>query len=374
MATGFMPNLLIQAEQVFMGATPSAKITPAGCTKYLLQNAKPNVLSQGKDDGSGHVRDVKIKYATRTPAGRSVTTDDCNVNIIPAYKEATVDLSFFRKVGLFIEDETIAKYAKEASQTIAVGKEGGSVTKELFDSIIRAANGLFQDINGDLLTKMAANVGVNQATGSAAAQSINFALSTATNPLNNGMTKVMTDAMDNEMSLANAKIIGSGLINSYYMQQGAKSFDQSGLNTANLALPMMYYDPQAASKVGANRFMLLEENAVQLVTYNRFGGFKAGNKGTTILGTISLPVVDVLGDGVLSDYEFDYQLEYIKCPTDINSTGLYGYGGDTMSVGRGWVLSLMSSYDIFFHPSDSYETDDRLYQNNGILLFSATNS
>lgn len=372
MANGFVPYLLMQSKDIFQNATPSEKLTPPGYLKYLLSNNIPNIVSKGKDDGSGHVRSVKFHYATRLPAGRSSEDDDCKPNIMPERNEAEITTSFFRKFGIFFENDRIAQYEKEASQSIALGQPSTTLMREMYDTVIRAANGLFADINMDLLTAQSTNFGINVVTASAAAQSVNFPLSTATNPLTSGMTKVMSDAMMNEMNIQNCAIVGSGLINNYYMQQPAKSADQSGLNTSGLALPKFFFDPYAQTYWGANKYALFEKNAVQLVNVNRFSGFKGGDMGVAQFGTLTLPVIDFLGDGILGKFTFDYQKEFIKCPQDLE---VLGYPvTSTESVGRGWLLTLMASYDQFNIQSDAYEVDDRLSGNNGSLYFTAANS
>jgi hypothetical protein len=251
MANGFMPNLLLQSAQVFQGSNPATKITPPGFLKYLIDNGYPNVLTNGKDDGLGHVRDVKIKIPTRGVANTSSTSDDCLINAMPVYAEDTVDLAYFRKLGIFIPDETIAAYENEASQTIAMGKPATGVTRELWESIIRTANALFADINKDLLTKLGSNIGTNVVTGNNTAKTINFALDATNNPLTSGMNEVLSDIMVNEMNPSNVALVGSGLINNYMIQQVAKSYAQNGVNSALELMPKFYHDVRATTVLGA---------------------------------------------------------------------------------------------------------------------------
>lgn len=373
MANGFMPYLLEQSKAAFNTASAQEKITPYGFLDYLLSNAQPNILSNGVDDGSGHTRDVRLKYQKRVPAGRSVTTDDCEINAIPSYSEANVTLSYFRKLSMFIPDNTIAQYNKEASQIINAGAPPSAIMREIWESIIRQAGGLLADVNGDLCAKLASGIGVNAATGAATAQTINFLLDGNSNNLAQGMTKIMRDAQVNEMSIQNASIVGDGLISNYYMQQQAKGVDGAGLNTSSLAMPKFYWDPKFQGAFGVNRFVMLEKNAVQLIKRCKYRGAFGGDKGISQFGTITLPIVDSMGNGTLRMWEFDYQLKYNDCPQETD-VSIYGYGGSTYTTDRGWILTLSNYYDIFLQPSTAYETDDRLYQNNGTLLFLAANS
>ncbi len=372
MATGFMPYLLAQSRDVFANATPSKKITPPGFLKMLLSNDKPKIITDVNnliDDGSGHVRDVQIKYRTRVPAGKTRTADDCSIDSMPAYKEQTVNLTKFRAYDIHFDDATIAKYEKEASANSGQGNPSIGIMKDVWDSVMEAANGLFADINNDLLTSQAAAFGFNAVTASNAARTINFLLAATTNDLDSGMTRVLSDAMLNEIRPDEAVIVGSGLINNHYLQRRAVSFNQSGLNTAPLDLPTFFFDPYAQSKWGANQFGIFEKNAVQLINVNRFDGFRGGDKGITKLGTITLPVTDFMGDGMIQSFKFDYQLEYVKCPT---TATVGGYG--STNVDRGWNLTLMATYDLLNIPSDAYVNTDRIYASNGSLRYVATNA
>jgi len=369
MATGFMPNLLKHNKLVFGNATPSKKLTPPGYLKYLLSNDAPRILDGWIDNKTGHVRDVKIKYRPRVPAGKTRTADDCSIDAKPAYSEATVNLTKFRAYGLMFDDSTIAQYEEEASTSVMVGKPATPMMMDVYDAVIEAANGLFADINTDLLTLQAAAFGFNKVTASNAARQVNFLSAATTNDLDSGMTRVQSDAMENEIRPENTTIVGHGLINNVYLQAGSQTYNQSGLNPNLPPLPKFYYDPYAQSAWGANHFGVFERNAVQLLNINRFAGFRGGDKMITRLGTITLPVVDFLGDGQLGSFTFDYQWDYNKCPT---TATVGGYGGT--SIDRGWIFTLMATYDQFNIPSDAYVNTDRIYASNGTLRYYATNS
>jgi hypothetical protein len=374
MGKGLANALLVSSVAAFQGAAPITKVTTPGMLQYCLGNNKPNVISTGKDDGTGYIRDIKLRYRNRGVTGQSVTDDNCSIQVRPAYLETVVPATSFRALGLAFEDDVIAKYEADAMAQMSAGTpQMTGIMKDVFEAIIEQANGLFGDINNDLLAIQAANFGKNVSTGANTAKTVNFALSTATNPLNAGMTDVMSDMMANEIKPAGAIIVGSGLINNYYLQQVAKSFDQSGLNTSQLALPKFYYDPYAAGAWGANQFGLFEANAIQFVNVCRFRGAKAGQKGSDFFMTLRLPIVDSLGQGSMAAYEFDVQLTYRTCPGEVQ-IGEASEGNPPVQLGRGWNIIISSSYQIVHIPSDSYGSSDRLYQTNGTLRFTATNA
>lgn len=370
---GLAKALVMTSAEVFRGAAPITKVDTPGYLQYLLGNNKPNVISTAKDDGSGYMRNVEIRYRQRGVKGKSVTTDDCSVQVKPAYNTMTVPATSFRAIGFAFEDDLIAQFYQDALQPARMGQT--VVMKEVYETIIHWANGLFGDINDDLLDIQAANFGKNVVTGLNTTTALNFILAASTNPLNQGMTKLVADGMENLIDVKNATIVGSGLINNYYIQQAANavSANQSGINNANLALPKFYYDHGAQAAWGANRFALLEKDAVQFVNTCRFRGIKAGQKGSDYFMTMTLPIVDSLNQGSLSGFEFDVQLTYRTCPSEVQ-IGAAGEGNPPVALSRGWNVILSSAYQAVHLPSDAYASTDRLTGVNGTLLYTATNS
>lgn len=377
MANGFVPALLLTSKQVFGGINPTSKLTPPGFLKMLLANTQPNIVNTGIADGSGHIRDVKIKYRPRVPTGKSVTDDDCTIQARPLYKEATIPALSFRKYGIFLDYATIAKYEQEASQTVRIGKPAPAqgILMEVYNAIIEAANGLLGDVNKDLLQLQAASFGKNVTNGLATAKTINFPLSTATNPLNQGLTMLMSDVMENEVAANNMMIVGAGLINNVYLQHAMNTQNGKDQNYPSV-VPPFYYDPYATAAFGANHFGVFEKNAVQLVNVNKFDGFVGGDKMSSFLFTMQLPLIDSLGGTELRGFKFDVQLRHIDCPTAVQIGGEVDGGGDPVltSVDRGWVVDVMCNYTLFNIASDAYEATDRLTGNNGTLRYTATNA
>lgn len=368
MSKGLAQALIISSVEAFKDASPMKKITPQGYLQYLLDNTKPNVISSGIDDGSGYIRNVKVRYMQRGVPGQSVTSDNCSIQAKPAYIDADVPATLFRALGLAFEDDQIAAFEKDALAQMNIGGPPTGVMKEVWDVIISQANGLFTDINNDLLTLQAAAFGTNISTGLNTAKAINFPLNGANNDLSTGMTDVMADAMINESKLEGSSIVGSGIILNYSLQQKAKGFDQAGVNTRLLQLPDFKFDPYTTTKWGSNNFGLFERDAVQLINVARFRGAKAGTKGGDYFFTLKLPVYDSVGQGSFKDFEFDVQITYRTCPEEVL------IGDTTVALGRGWNVILMSSYNQFNIPSDSYAAGDRLEGNNGTYLYHATNT
>ena len=382
MANGFQPYLLIMLSQAFNGQNPARKITPPGYLSMLLNNGSPNVISTSKSDALGHVRDVKYTYRQPTKKGTSDTTDSCDIIAKPSRLEATIPSTLFRRDSVLFEDDVIAQYEQEASRIIRPNIQSDGTIKplspdnfrgilgEVYDVILDRMRGLIADINNDLLVAQAASFGVNAVTGNNSAVTINFTLSTATNPLTDGFTKLLSQARENEFNLSNAGIVGSGLIDNYMIQHimGAKSTDQSGVNSAALTMANNYFfDIDAASAWGTNKFGVFDKGAVQFLEVDRYVGFKAGQLGSDYFFNAAFPLVDSLGKAIGS-IKFDMQLRYSNCPQTI------AIDGEPTAVGRGWNLIISKSFHQVNLPADLYTTGDRLAGNNGTLLFTATNS
>jgi hypothetical protein len=368
MGKGLAYALLVSSREAFKAASPMDKITPLGYIQSLLTNSKPNVLNTGIDDGTGYIRNVKIRYMQRGAPGKSVTTDDCSIQTRAAYIDKDLPATLFRALGITFEDDLIATYEKDALALMSVGTPATQIMKEVWDAIISNANGLFTDINNDLLALQSVNFGNNVSTGLNTAKTINFALNGTNNDLSQGMTQVLADAMINESKLMGSSLVGSGIILNYSLQQRAKSADQAGVNTALLQLPDFKFDPYTATQWGANNFGLFEKDAVQLLNVCRFRGAKSGLRGGDYFFTLKLPVYDSVGQGSYIEFEFDVQLTYRTCPSEVL------IGETVVQMGRGWNIILMSSYNQVNIPSDSYAAGDRMLGNNGTYLYHATNA
>jgi hypothetical protein len=369
MGLGLANALLISSREAFKDAAAIDKVTTPGFLQYLLGNNKPNIISDYKDDGTGYLRDIKIRFRQRGVPGQSITTDNCTMQTTPAYLEQIVPTTAFRALGMCFDDAQIDKFEKDA---LSVSTVGGftPVMKDVYETIIEKANGLFADINNDLLAVQVASFGKNISTGNNAAKTINFPLPTTTNPLTQGMLDIMNDAMINEVRLNGACIVGSGLINNYYLQQAAIANIQgnmAGVNTSMLAMPKLYFDPYAQAAWGANQFGLFEKNAVQFVNTCRFQGIKAGQKGSDYFTTMYLPITDSLGQASLGGFKFDVQITYRTCP------GTVTIGGVPTAMGRGYNIILSCSYQTVNIPANSYAAGDRLNLVNGTYRYTATN-
>jgi len=366
---GVRQAILVAQQAAFNAAAPMSKLTPAGYLDSLLNNTSPKVISMNVDDGSGYIKDVNVRYRKRAATGESVTSDDCSIQAEPVFYNQTIPALSFRKKSLYFDWDFIETFQEDALKVMNVGNPSTPIMEEALYAIINECNGLIGDINNDLLTAQVAAFGVNVESASNAARTVNFELTTTTNDLTEGITKLLNDAMQNEMRLSNAYIVGAGLVNQYYLQQAFKGLDGNGVNTAAATMPKMYYDPYTASKWGTNQFGLFEKDSVSFLNVCKFRGPKTRRLGTSQFFTMTLPLADSLGGTGYRTLEFDVQIKEVDCPNA--SMTIYG---QSTSVGRGYSMDIMCHFAQVNIPATAYKATDRMYQNNGTLRYVATNS
>lgn len=364
---GFMPYLLTQLKQIVgMGATPQYKLELTGFLNLLMNQDRPKVLTL--NNAAGHRETVQIRYKQRYTKAYTGTNeaDVCDNALIEPRKEISVELSSFRFIPLYLEDETVARYENEASATVALGLPATQFMNEMVEEIYRATSALMEGVNEDLMTTLAANIGVNRRTGNNASTAININKDETINPLGNGLNEIYSDFMVNLMS-GRMQAFGSGLFNNFALQQFAKSANQAGLNTATQFQNIdWYFDQQAATILGANQLVVAEKNSVQLVEYLQYTGFKAGTFPTSTFGVLPLPIM--MGQNV-KPILFDFQLKYYDCPTELTDQ----YYGSAITVQKGWNLVISKKSGLFTIPSDAYRAIDLNVGNRGTLRYTIGN-
>ena len=362
---GFADALTKHIAKVTAENTPQFKLNWQGHLNLLKTNNNADVVRINDQADPGHRRTVIIKARQRYNVGHTDTAKSCDNVLVPAYFERNVNLSNTRQIAFYIDDETLARYPNEATANASAGTPSTPLMTEFLLMIKEGADALLSGVNQDVATLMAAAIGTNQRTGNAAASAINLVLNTTNNPLNQGLTQVMTDYQLNE-SAGRPMMVGTGLIHNFMLQQQAKGMDQSGMNTPIQANGFSFFqDPFAATSLGANQAIVYEPEAVQLVEYMEYQGFKAGDKQTSFFFTFFLPMQ--VNERVKM-IEFDAQLKYYDCPTTLTDA----YYGTSVTVNKGWSLIISKQFGLFTI-DQAYRATDRLNGNRGSYRYSFTN-
>jgi len=365
MALGFAPYLLKSLSQIALENNPEFVLDPAGGFNLINKQKAAQVVSESPD-GNGHRKTVRVKYQQRATPQQVADTIGCENVIVPLYNEVQVNVDIVKQLGIYIDDETIAKYMADASRTVAIGQPQTPLMQEFAFSLMTSTNAIVQALDIEILTKLNTNAGVNVVTGSNASTAINIPLNTTLNPLGDSVTKILTDYAKNSQA-GRPQVIGAGLFWDFMTQQIAKGTDYAGVNTSILANKFDFYpDLNAETAFGANEIMVVAPNSVQRVDYITNRGFRAGLKGTSYFFTIDLPMQ--MGQDIIP-ITFDAQLKYFDCPTTL----IEAYTGDTVTAQRGWALYVSKQMGLFQIPSDAYQADDRLSGVNGTFKYEISN-
>jgi len=373
MALGFCPAMLMHMKYVIGENAPENKVTPSGFLRANLERgAQAKLIGDpfSLADDFGHIKDLRLKYYTRTTPAQMATEDNCDTDLVPAYDEITIDSVDTVKFGIHLSDDTVARYCKEATDTVAMGKAPSAFMRETLAVVLASMNGFVGKIDQTLLSSIV--WGFNQVTGNNTAVSVNFNNDSTTNSFAEGWTKIMSDYAANE-GQGRPIIFGSGNINSAALQAMNPAMTQYAQLNNNAAMGNFdyYFDLHAASILGANQFGVLMPGTFGLVQLDEYKGFREyinTMKGDSYFFNMPVPVNLPGTDGMLGMLNIDFQLRAINCQQDAT------VGYETVTLGRGWNLTMKKNFALWQVPSDAYQAADRLFQNNGALRYTATNT
>ena len=354
---------------IAMENAPETKVTPSGfLAANLIHGVQGTPVGDPFDlaDASGHIKDLRLKFYTRTTPAQMSTTDNCDIDLVPAYDEVTIDTVSTVKFGLHFNDVTIARYCKEASDTVAFGNAPTDFMREHLAGVLASMNGFIGKIDQTLLNTV--TWGINVVSTNNSATSVNFNDNLEVNLVTEGWTKIMQDYAMNE-GFGRPVIVGSGIINALAMQ-GAQmtQYAQFNNNAARGAFDY-YHDIHSSTIWGSNQFGVFMPGNFGLVQLDKYVGFRAGAKGTSVFWNMPIGInLPGAGDGIATNMGVDFQMKYIDCPTEAT----VGYSETTLD--RGWSLIMSKNIALWQLPDDAFQASDRLTGVNGALRYTATNS
>jgi hypothetical protein len=371
---GFNPYLLKQIKDVFgAGNAPALKVSNLGFLNLL--NSQRKTLNLTVPNNNGAIQYVQVKYDQRYTHQMTQTSDTCASGFQNPYNEVSVPINIYRQLPIYLGDELISQYEYDANTTAVAGLPPTPVMMEVLNQIYAAANAILEGINIDLQNQLV--FGTNVSTGSNAATTINFTQNTTLLPLNDGMTRILTDTIQNEFAPGKPQMFGNGLALNYFMQQRAKSdvFASNGLITKiEAGMIDFFYDIDSTSILGTNEAALISPDAVQLVEFSRWEGARAGSRGGSHFGSIMLPMpgnTTPAGQDWVP-MKFDMQLNYINCVQDVQAINDY-YGSAISNSYRGYQLILSKYVGLMQIPTNAYRAGDNLFGTNGTLRYTFTN-
>jgi hypothetical protein len=362
--TAYAPHILESLAQLAQENNPEFKISPVGFLAALIENnPKLSAFEQlTLTNTGGHQKRVFIKYQPRYNENVIATEDNCNIDLVPAWKVSEIKAERFVKIGIHISDEEISKLVDDASQTVRMGTPPTTLLREHIETIMRIAQALMRKIDAQLLSDV--TWGVNVTTGNNAAVTVNINKDATKNDLNSGFTKILFDASENEFA-GNLIIVGNGLMNSYELQKMAAVAAMNGVDVTKFTGYTFYNDTLSKVAWGVNQIGVFEKGSIGFVDVSRYLGFRAGERPNSFFFQLPLPVQTNSG---IQPFNFDVQLKYIDCPTV-----LLNHYGEEEQFDRGWALYISKRYGLWQYPSNVYNAGDVLAGVNGSLRYIITN-
>ncbi len=344
---GFAQALIINIGLLSGLDNPQYKITPAGFLQMLLENPTTAKISNAKQILSGAEKELKVRYVQRGLESEVSEDDDCETPLGLTFKEANIGRPLFSKIGIFISDDDMRKYEKEAQSTLATGNPSVPMMVALYEALLTKVNGMIQKIDADLLAVQATKWGINVAKGDNTPKSLSFLSTAGGTPIVN----LLEDYQLNE-GVETPIIVGNGTVNRLKLvDKHQKAPDMYG-NKEYMPLKV-YHDIRSATSWGRNHFGLFTPGMVGFVDFNKNVGAYAGQKGGSYFFTLPIPVQ--LANGTLTSLKLDCQLKYQDCPVV----------KDGEKIPRGWHLIVSKSYGLYNAPDDIFADEDRLHGVNG---------
>lgn len=369
MANGFCPALLRTIDAVNRENSPTRKLHNAGFLSMLncCANDSVNPIHDGTDD-FGHTRALTVSYRERPLVSQVSDEDTCDNDIVPQKKEWTLPGYNYASLSQYISDATVRAFCEEASRERSIGTPATRVMNEVYDLFLQSANTVMKKVNQDLVTDMLTQFGDNVTTGSSAGKSINFDRGAGGLILDNGMIEVMRDILENEIC-GTPCMVGGGIWTGYEMAKLIACCNQAGLDISRLNMPKIFFDKDTQNIWGENSLGVFAPGSLAFLEYMQYKrSFSGGPKGAgSYFFTAPLPVNEFGCADDCQAIEFDVQLKYYDCPTEITS------GGGTITVPRGWQIIVSKTYALWVQPTTGFQAGDELEGTNGTLKYFATN-
>lgn len=372
MALGFCPALLLDINDVAGSNAPDRRLHIAGFLAMLFccQDSLASPLQVGTE--GGHRRGLTVKYRPRPLPSLVQSTDDCDIDAIPAYNEWNVPALTHKQISFFLADETVRQYCIDASRMREFpGTPRTRVMDEVYGLFLTYANTLMKAINQDLVARQATEFGINVTTNDDGGSIININNTPGSSfNLSNGIIQIMRDIQENEIC-GNPCIVGGGLFAAYDQAQAIMCCNQAGLDMSRAGLPRFFFDKDTQSIWGSNSIGLFAPGSVKFISWDKYVGEAfTGQKGTSFFTNIGMPVNE-FGcnlEECLRDLRLDVQLKYIDCPQNVNINGV------STPVGRGWQVIISKDYTLWTQPDTGFASGDSLFGTNGTLKYFISNS
>lgn len=369
MANGYCPALLRTIEAVAGDNAPSRKLHNAGFMAMLncCANSSVSPLNDAYDD-VGHQRALTVSYRQRPTLADTSDEDNCEIDRIPVKLEWALPGLTHIKSSYYLSDEEISKYCEEASRTRTFGTPATSIMQEHYELFKETANIVMKAANRELVTDAATLFGENVTTGSATGKVINIDKDGDKLILDNGIIDMLRDFQENEIC-GEPCLVGGGLFAAYEMSRMAACCNSAGIDMSKFGIPRFFFDKDTQALWGENTLGAFAPGSVKLIERLKYKrAFTGGPKGSSYFFTAPLPIAEFGCADTCNMTEFDVQLRYIDCPTEID------VNGTLTTVGRGWQVIVSKNVGLWVQPTNAYAAGDELAGTNGTLKYFFSNN
>jgi hypothetical protein len=238
----------------------------------------------------------------------------------------------------------------------------------MLDIIMSGGNALLQGVNDDLWSLVTFGKNKVATSNSLSAQTVNFPKDASVQPVTDGITKILADFGQNNLS-GRPQVVGMGIAYNAWLQQAFKGPDFAGVNSKMAFAGTDFYPDQDVDAVlGTNHFAVFEPGSIQFVQYKRYTGAKAGVKpGASEFGMLPLPMYV---NGAITPVMFDYQYKYFDCAQTVTDA----YSGQSVTVEKGYSIILSITFGLYQLSANSYNGGDPNRSVTGALHYIASNN
>lgn len=324
--------------EILGSKAPQLKRTQVGYLQALVSSQNTAGITQVPvDPGNGKKKTVRITYIQRGSPSDVVHTDStvCDPQVFPEPLETTADVTKFiatKWFGFNVEDMRLLCQADSEYRAMVMSSKIDILMVELDKKLIalQALNfGAFNPViytgfkDVELLTSNGAAMNY---VGEAQMEADFQALDTTDRPI----------------------VIGAGKLNLYAKMAQIGCCNDGGLNLAQAGNMDFFYDRFVDGILGANHFIGLVPGYVQLLTWNKYvGSYLVDNDPIYAQGTVTDPLTGITLD-MKWVYDYDCAEQY--------------------------KVRFSLHYDLWFIPTNSFDTDDELSGVNFTLHYRAVNA
>lgn len=332
---GICANIQTSLNELMGVNSPEMKRTPVGYLQAITSPTNTAGLSVIPiDSNNGKKHKVNIKYAKRGVEDdvQDTYNNGCNADISKVPFEDTVEITDVLSLkGLAFSEDEMRKLC-EADQTWIARQINAHLDPFMVS------------LNKKLITLQSTNFG-NFADGTSTVKSRQLIESTDNSPVYYGENQILNDFEDIDAP-GRPMLIGAGKLRDYTRMAGIGCCNAQGLNIGEAGQFDYFNDRHVGTILGdADEFIGLAPGNVQLLTYNKYkGDYRKNNNGNYAKTTIIDPFTGL---------ELDMRWKYDDC--------------DEI-----WILTFSLWYNLWFLPTDAFESTDPLTGVNYTLNYKAT--